>query len=722
MPLILAIEPDRKQASKVRVLTDTLGVELVVGETTEEALGALGSRTPDLVLTSQLLSPKDEAALADRLRELDAAGAHAPTLVIPVLQSEERERKKSSGLFGRLRRGHEEAATPDGCEPAVFGREIAEYLERSAADRAAVAAAQADLEAAWADAAAADSVRSHDALAATSQAALDPTDNGTNSEIPFGSVDVHPGMVVEDPEALFGEFAAIPIGRSHPAAPGAALEPALEELDEGVSSFESSSDETTDRHTPPVEQPAAALDEELPLATLTNEPPPDEEWEEIALDPVEHRVSREREVRPSTHHVELADAAVEDLDAFVRELATAKSTANAQPMIPIVDLSGVVTSGAETPEAAVVSEMQLQAEARALFEAEVLSAFALPEQTLSEPADPTATDTAAIGDTAEPWRAELDLLPSAPPIEREAAPAHESSGKPAWGDLLSAIQRDIEQTRVVEDAAPDITRSKTDFSTGSLVFPARQGVSPHVIAAIESGSAERVRTPSSPELAPAPDVAEPAAALSALLQSVSASDLRVSEVETINAMVPADEELATTDDPHPEPLAPQEADAPVEPAAQFVWEGTVEECPDASTNLANLVADSIGAAAPGAAADGPRESSLESSQPDVLAWLVGGAPAAEAQLEPESAEPVGVVNEPAAPHSEEVSEPVHVSFSPRHHRSKSRKKRKHAPAQSPATEPTMGDWGFIDPQRLGFGALVARLNEIAGTGDGVALR
>ncbi|MGE3510108.1 MAG: hypothetical protein AB7N65_14630, partial [Vicinamibacterales bacterium] len=469
MSLILAIEPDRRQASKVRALTDTLGVELVVGETTEEALGALGSRTPDLVLTSQLLSPKDEASLADRLRELDAAGAHAPTLVIPVLQSEERERKKSSGLFGRLRRGHEEAATPDGCEPAVFGREISEYLERSAADRAALAAAQADLEAAWADAAAADAVQSSKAVAAPSQAALAPPDNSRDSEAAFGSADVHPGMVVEDPEALFGEFAAIPIGGPHPAAPGPARQPALEEFDGGVSSLERWSGETPDGHPPPMGQPAAALHEDVPLATRPTEHAPDEEWEEIALDPVEHRESREREVRPSTHHVELADAAVDDLDAFVRELATVKSSANAEPMIPVVDLSGVVTSDVEAPEPAVVSEMQLHAEARALFEAEVLSAFATPEPTRSEPADPTATDTPGMADTAEPWRADVDLRPLAPPVEREAAPTQASSGKPAWGDLLSAIQRDIDQTRAVEDAVPDVTRSKTDVSTRSLV-------------------------------------------------------------------------------------------------------------------------------------------------------------------------------------------------------------------------------------------------------------
>ncbi|MGE3179936.1 MAG: hypothetical protein AB7O32_20855, partial [Vicinamibacterales bacterium] len=61
MSLILAIEPDRRQAAQLTSLArDPLNVELVIGDTTEGAFDALGPRTPDLVLTSQLLSPKDE--------------------------------------------------------------------------------------------------------------------------------------------------------------------------------------------------------------------------------------------------------------------------------------------------------------------------------------------------------------------------------------------------------------------------------------------------------------------------------------------------------------------------------------------------------------------------------------------------------------------------------------------------------------------------------------
>ena len=86
MALILAIEPDRRQASRVAaVVKNRLHAEIVQADTTEHAIDALGGRVPDLILTSLLLSRKDDAALADWLRESDEAGKHVQTLVIPVL-------------------------------------------------------------------------------------------------------------------------------------------------------------------------------------------------------------------------------------------------------------------------------------------------------------------------------------------------------------------------------------------------------------------------------------------------------------------------------------------------------------------------------------------------------------------------------------------------------------------------------------------------------------
>jgi hypothetical protein len=136
MALILAIEPDRRQASKVAAIAkNRLHAEIVQADTTEHAIEALGGRVPDLILTSLLLSRKDDAALADWLRESDEAGKHVQTLVIPVLGSS-RDGEDGGGLLSRLTRGKSrDDATTDGCEPEVFAAQIREYLESAAQER-----------------------------------------------------------------------------------------------------------------------------------------------------------------------------------------------------------------------------------------------------------------------------------------------------------------------------------------------------------------------------------------------------------------------------------------------------------------------------------------------------------------------------------------------------------------------------------------------------------
>ena len=146
MPLILAIEPDSRQASRLAALAKgPLRAELLVAESTAKAFAELGARAPDLVLTSLLLSPKDENELADRLRELDAAGIQVQTLVIPVLgTAARRSRQAVGGLLTRLRRSKGTSAVPEGCDPAVFAAQITEYLDRAAAERQAAAVALED--------------------------------------------------------------------------------------------------------------------------------------------------------------------------------------------------------------------------------------------------------------------------------------------------------------------------------------------------------------------------------------------------------------------------------------------------------------------------------------------------------------------------------------------------------------------------------------------------
>jgi len=138
MALILAIEPDRRQASRVAaIVKNRLHAEIVQADTTEHAVEALAGRVPDLILTSMLLSRKDDAALADWLRESDEAGRHVQTLVIPVLSGSSRDGDDGGGLLSRFTRGKSrDDATTDGCDPEVFAAQIREYLDHAAEERA----------------------------------------------------------------------------------------------------------------------------------------------------------------------------------------------------------------------------------------------------------------------------------------------------------------------------------------------------------------------------------------------------------------------------------------------------------------------------------------------------------------------------------------------------------------------------------------------------------
>ena len=129
-PLILAIEPDRQQAAQLASIAGRLSVELVLMDTTAQALGVLRERLPDLVVTPALLSRRDDLALTERLRGLAEAGAHIQTLTIPILEAPEPPSR--GGMFSALRRKKPRATGPAGCDADTFANQIAVYLERAA--------------------------------------------------------------------------------------------------------------------------------------------------------------------------------------------------------------------------------------------------------------------------------------------------------------------------------------------------------------------------------------------------------------------------------------------------------------------------------------------------------------------------------------------------------------------------------------------------------------
>jgi hypothetical protein len=143
--LIVAIEPNREQAAQIATIArGRIGAELVLADSAERALRELGDRIPDLILTPQLLSPRDDAAITNRLRELGDGATHVQTLTIPALATEQpRVEGRARGLLSALRRQKPTpSAGPGGCAPDVFAEQIAVYLERALEARAAADHAQ----------------------------------------------------------------------------------------------------------------------------------------------------------------------------------------------------------------------------------------------------------------------------------------------------------------------------------------------------------------------------------------------------------------------------------------------------------------------------------------------------------------------------------------------------------------------------------------------------
>jgi len=139
MPLVLAIEPDLRQATILkRIVRDKVHADVAVVESPDAALAAIGTRIPDVLLLSALLSPRDEDELIAHLRSLNGAD-HIQTHTIPQLASTaaDQEQGGRKGLLGVFKR-KKEVPQPivAGCDPDMFAEEIATFLQRAAEKKA----------------------------------------------------------------------------------------------------------------------------------------------------------------------------------------------------------------------------------------------------------------------------------------------------------------------------------------------------------------------------------------------------------------------------------------------------------------------------------------------------------------------------------------------------------------------------------------------------------
>lgn len=319
MSLILAIEPDRKQASRISALgRGTLDAELLVADSTEHGVAALKGRHPDLILTSLLLSPRDEAGL----RDFERGGVPVPTLMIPVLAGSSRGSREGGGLFARLGR---KASTPshdvDGCDPAVFAAQIAEYLARVREEREAYeeehqAHAFDEMEPkplqAAVDAVASRSSFAEEFVSQPAEELLQPVEE-------FVAVDA----VADEPAVLEEPLRDEPVVAEEPFA---AVEA---ELPASASVAAMPVVDAVPREMPIVAAPVAA-----------SQASADSDWEEIVI--VEHEDADHRVEVEDDFAIELSSESV-DLQAFVDELkatyvdlfpVSEGSRANTLPEIP----------------------------------------------------------------------------------------------------------------------------------------------------------------------------------------------------------------------------------------------------------------------------------------------------------------------------------------------------------------------------------------------------
>src|SRR3989442_14241858 len=129
MSLILGIESDHRQAGHlVQIVRRRLGAELILAETFEAALPAIGNRVPDLILVPALLSPEDDAALKFVLRVI-SHGSHVQVLTTPMFGGP--SSKLSGGVLTRFLRTRTTSAVA-GWDRAGFVRQTASDLETAA--------------------------------------------------------------------------------------------------------------------------------------------------------------------------------------------------------------------------------------------------------------------------------------------------------------------------------------------------------------------------------------------------------------------------------------------------------------------------------------------------------------------------------------------------------------------------------------------------------------
>jgi hypothetical protein len=419
MPLVLAIQPDRRQAAQLAALVrQQVRAELVLADTTEGALDAIGNRVPDLVLVPALLSPQDDAALAAALRVI-AAAAHVRTLTIPVLANGTK-REASGGMLAKWRRKSAESPEPDGCEPSVFAEQISAYLLEAAAERA-------ELE---------DTFLQDEAIAVTPPIAVAATvQPTTNDQRPTTTK----AIAVEAPEPP-------PLDDMMPAAPrqqpwADTMEPwAAAPMAPPAARY--AAEDAAD----PADEPLIDLSDEL--AEMSEEDGPREDTDGELFDGERvgvYTIAAEAADLP-LESFDLLSAILEPAAAGATPSAAAAPSAIAQPVAveaPDYRPAPIAATSADAP-AALLAEPP----AASFVEPPAVSFVESPAATFVEPPESPRADI-------EPW-VPMYLTPGRLWPTLEGVPAEmpvARAEQPDWIELVASLRQDLERRRTEPAAA-----------------------------------------------------------------------------------------------------------------------------------------------------------------------------------------------------------------------------------------------------------------------------
>ena len=128
MGVVLVLEPDGAQAELLlKVLRKRVRAEAILVTSTASAIEVISHSTPDLILLTALLAPRDEDRLMEHLRSLEDA-SHLQTLTIPQLALPGDDGGVLRNSVGRFRKKKASAPARAGCDPDVFAQEVSAHL------------------------------------------------------------------------------------------------------------------------------------------------------------------------------------------------------------------------------------------------------------------------------------------------------------------------------------------------------------------------------------------------------------------------------------------------------------------------------------------------------------------------------------------------------------------------------------------------------------------